>query len=105
MVAVSILVSTITGAQPPCSRAQRTPGAIFERNIQPTFAEPIKVKKAMRGSATNCSATFNSHGTKEHHSLGRPASYKIFTKASQERGVSSAGFTNTGQPTATAGMT
>ena len=42
----------MTGAAPPCSRAQVAPGGSCDRNIHPTLPDPIKVKKAMRGSLT-----------------------------------------------------
>ena len=41
---------------PPCSSAQRVPGANNERNFQPISAEPINDKNAIRESDTNCSA-------------------------------------------------
>jgi hypothetical protein len=36
--------------------AQRVPGASFDLRLQPTLAEPIKLKNATRGSVTNFSA-------------------------------------------------
>ncbi len=62
------------GATPPCSRAARTPGASFERSIQPTRADPMKLKKPMRSLVTARSATSLSQGAMTHQSSGRPAS-------------------------------
>ena len=47
---------------PPCSRAALVPGASLDRSIQPTRADPIKLKNATRGSVTNCSAVGMSQG-------------------------------------------
>ena len=100
-----IFSSTMTGAAPPCSSATRVPGASLERSIQPTLAEPMKEKNAVRGSVTICSATSSVQGTKRHQRSSRPASYRISTKLLQDNGVSLAGFTRTGHPVATAGPT
>jgi hypothetical protein len=43
---MSASAATITGATPPCSSAQRAPGASCERSVQPTLALPIKLRKA-----------------------------------------------------------
>ena len=95
----------MTGAAPPCSSAKRVPGASLERNAQPTRAEPIKLKKATRGSVTRRSAVGMSHGKMAQRSSDNPASCRMATKASADNGVSSAGLRITGQPTATAGAT
>ena len=50
-------------------------GAEGERSIQPTRAEPMKLKNAFRSSVTSAEASARSCGTRTwHHSLGRPAS-------------------------------
>ena len=43
----------MAGATPPRSSAQRVPGASLLRKDHPTRAEPIKLKKATRGSVTS----------------------------------------------------
>ena len=40
----SASLSTMTGADPPCSKAQRVPGESLDLKNQPTLAEPIKEK-------------------------------------------------------------
>ena len=42
----------MTGAMPPCSSAQRAPGASSERSRQPTAPLPMKLKNATRSSRT-----------------------------------------------------
>ena len=69
---------TMTGAAPPCSRAQRVPGASCERSDQPTPGLPIKLKNATRGSVTKAVATSRVSVTVTwHHSSGSPASRRI----------------------------
>ena len=74
MVFVKLAVwSTMTGATPPCSNAQRTPGASLLFSHQPTLAEPTKLKKPISGLVTNTSATSLSQTHIWHHASGRPA--------------------------------
>ena len=96
----------MTGAAPPCSRAQRVPGASRERKVQPTAALPMKLKNPTRRSVTKGSASSRRVVTSAcPHGAGSPASRKISKKAKQESGVSSAGLTMNGHPAANAGQT
>ena len=102
----SALRSTIAGATPPCSSAERVPGASFECSDQPTRAEPMKLRNATRGSVASRSAKSLLVGMKVwHQGSGRPASCTKATKSRHDNGVVEAGLTITGQPTAIAGTT
>ena len=71
----SALRSTMTGATPPCSSAQRVPGASFVRRYQPTFAEPMKLKKATRAigrKGFGKRAVFAKQGLHPAHPAGLP---------------------------------
>ena len=90
----------------PCSSAQRVPGASLLRRYQPTRAEPMKLRKAMRGSVASRSDRALSSVTRVwHHGSGRPASRSRATSFRQDSGVGAAGLTITGHPTAMAGAT
>ena len=78
----------------------------MERNIHPTRALPMKLKKPTLESVARDPATSRAVVTNAwHHSSGRPASRRIPTKRIAERGVASAGLTIHGHPVATAGPT
>ena len=75
-------------------------GASRLRKYQPTRADPIKLKKATRGSVARRSASALSSVTKVwHQGSARPASRRRAMSSRQESGVAAAGFTMTGQPT------
>ncbi len=96
--------SKISGATPPCSKAQRVPGASFDFKYQPTFAEPIKLKNATRESVTNFSEFSRLVSATCIQPLGKPASSANSAKRKQHKGVTAAGLIITGQPVAIAGI-
>ena len=82
------------------------PGGELGCRDQPTRAEPMKLRKATRGSVAELLGQFVASGTKLwHHGSGRPASCTSATNSRQDSGVVLAGLTMTGQPTAIAGAT
>ena len=73
--------SMMAGAAPPWSKAQRVPGGSFDRRYQPTWLELIKLRKAIRRSVANASASSLVSGRKVwHQSGGSPASWTRCTK-------------------------
>ena len=100
----SSLESKISGATPPCSSAQRVPGASFDLRYQPTLAEPIKLKKATRGSVTNFSEFSRLVIATCTQPSGKPASMINSARRKQHSGVTVAGLIITGQPVAMAGI-